>query len=454
MGGAASVALSDSEPFALEGIAIVDNGDESLASDEFRSQEQAIVNGSTDFSGKEWMRDRTAVIGIARSDGNYGCSGTFLDPQTVMTARHCVTTNGKRNGTLIGASKVTVARWNDTARTVDKVKHVDDKHDVALLLLKYADRVVDSAGQPLVSTIEPKAPSGYKGDNIYISGWGDSKNNGKGTSALRWGRMTVQDDYVADFRGGSKHGIKLKQTSADQRGAPGDSGGPYWGDQTAPRGIIGVHAGDTYGLDPREVGTQAHDVRDWALGEIDAHHGLDSGTTHNMYFTDSAEVAKTTVVNLGSAASWHFGGGDLYQSANAERSLVIWRELVSRDFDIRAYFSSPDNDTAGVVFHYVDRNNFASCSVNDEENWIRLREVKDGSETTITQATWNGNLTYSKPMRVKGDSTSSTYSCEFDSLSISGKMYRSPVGASGVMQANNQGVRFHSFYYKGSRYEL
>src|SRR5688572_422698 len=94
-----------------------------------------IQNGNTDFSGFESMRIRTALV-----EGQGRCSGTVLDSQTVLTARHCVNTTSGFNGPILSpASLVDVRIDGGTARPAQALVPMessdDPDHDVALIFL-------------------------------------------------------------------------------------------------------------------------------------------------------------------------------------------------------------------------------------------------------------------------------------------------------------------------------
>jgi hypothetical protein len=66
-----------------------------------------IQNGSLDFSSPsdEWMYFRTAAV-----QSPVGlCSGIVLDPHTVLTARHCMTVDGRPEGIIATATTLSVA---------------------------------------------------------------------------------------------------------------------------------------------------------------------------------------------------------------------------------------------------------------------------------------------------------------------------------------------------------
>ena len=134
-------------------------------------------------------------------------------------------------------------------------------------------------------------------------------------------------------------------------------------------------------------------------------------------------------------------------------SVVVWPELLAADFVARVDISSPDNDGAGIVFHYVDKNNYVYCIANEGGNYLKMRERFNGTEREIASATWSGTWSTARRMQVTTGRGAYT-DCSFDGVTIRGAQYRLPVGATGVIQDYNQGVSFQSLAYDGSRFVL
>jgi hypothetical protein len=135
------------------------------------------------------------------------------------------------------------------------------------------------------------------------------------------------------------------------------------------------------------------------------------------------------------------------QGANVPRSLVVWEDYVVRDFVASVTIDSPDNDGAGILFHFAGPTSYYYCEAHDEENQIRIRSNINGTTTTHAVATWNGTFSSIKTMRVTGSDL--LYECSFDGVTVRAVHSRMPVGPVGLIQDHNNGVRFNNFEVDG-----
>jgi hypothetical protein len=101
---------------------------------------------------------------------------------------------------------------------------------------------------------------------------------------------------------------------------------------------------------------------------------------------------------LGGPADWTVTGGRLVQSSNIHSyagggvsypgTLVIQEHHGPRaDGTVSVNLQSPDNDGAGIVFRYVDYDNYYRVSVDQQKHFVRLMKKQDGIYTTIAQKT-------------------------------------------------------------------
>lgn len=414
------------------------------------SAEGAVYHGSTDMSEHGYLKYRTARL-------SNGCSGTFLDPLTVLTARHCVTTDASHNGPLRTASSISVSNADSDQASVKgrEIAGLRD-HDVALIFLE--KEFFEPDGDPIFTPIDPYPPSDYKDENVTISGWGSNVRDPDASSdfgTLRWGRMKVVDDYVGSRKltGGTLlHAAKLKWLSSEQNFRKGDSGGPVWGDRTYPRGVFGVVSGGD--LNNSWVARAAH-VLDWVHLTLEGDHGFQE---EFLDFKSSSDLDDSVrkYSPVGDPARWVIDSGDLVQYNNVPNSPIIWKRFAGREFYIKTEIeNAEDNDAAGLTFRFVDDSNYYYCEVNDQHNYLRIRRRYQGEETTLAEKPWTGDLSKHHGMTVMS-SSDFEYECaifidggsEFVSVTATDK--RLPVGFYGLWQDHNQGVRFSYFRYRGS----
>ncbi len=426
--------------------------------DQAATKEQAVYHGSTDMSSHGYLKYRTAQI--TRKVGKEikpGCSGTFLDPLTVLTAAHCVAKGGNPFGSLRTPSDLRIQSADSKQDAVKgrEIKSMAD-HDVALIFLE--DEFFEPDGDPIFTPLDPYPPSDYKDENITISGWGANVRAYDGRSpfgTLRWGRMKVVDDYVRSKRSKGEitlHTAKLKWLSSEQNFRAGDSGGPAWGNRTYPRGVFGVASVND--KNNAWVARSAH-IMDWVHLEIEGDHGFQQETLDFKSRSDLDDSVRR-YSPVGAPAHWAIENGDLVQYDNVPNSPIIWKRFVGRQFFIKTEIeNAEDNDAAGLTFRFVNDDNYYYCEVNDQHNYLRIRRRYHGKETTLAETPWTGDLSKHHSMMVTS-TDDFEYECAIfieggaDFVSVTATDKRLPVGYYGLWQDHNKGVRFSYLRYYGS----
>ncbi len=96
--------------------------------------------------------------------------------------------------------------------------------------------------------------------------------------------------------------------------------------------------------------------------------------------------AETSLLVKGSIFGNPDGEGEaaLYAQSNGARELLLWEGGAAwSDYVFDVAFEPADNDTVGVVFYYVDENNFYELTMDQQNDVRTLRKVQDGVETVL-----------------------------------------------------------------------
>ncbi|MBX6765336.1 MAG: serine protease, partial [Rubrobacteraceae bacterium] len=173
-------------------------------------------------------------VGV-RGGGEALCGGTLIDPDSVLTAAHCVV--DARSVTLAVGRTVITSRQGRVRRAVAAYVHPrydgarDNRYDVAVLKL---DRPVRGIKPIRLST----AAQNYlerPGRLLMVAGWGTTRENGSPSDRMRATIVPVVSDAVAkrDYahEGPQARFFPTLMVAAGRRGrdaCQGDSGGPLF----------------------------------------------------------------------------------------------------------------------------------------------------------------------------------------------------------------------------------
>jgi hypothetical protein len=155
---------------------------------------------------------------------------------------------------------------------------------------------------------------------------------------------------------------------------------------------------------------------------------------------DSASELDTNFQALqnasGTIADWRVVDGALVQYANAPQAFQIQRGTFE-NFVAQMYVKSSDDDTIGIAFRYVDRNNHYRCEANRAERRLRIIRRRDGVETLLTSAVWTN--TFDGVMTAS--STEKRHTCSFgnDSVSVTSNYF--PIGKVAIYNHFNKGAK-------------
>lgn len=386
--------------------------------------EEKIINGSSSFTDMGYYRQRT--VHVSSPQGT--CSGTLVLPNVVMTARHCVTTNKHTSGTLYAPSEIRVRMMARAPAPVappadDPCTEPNrDPHCSVGAMIASASTVLDMVfvrlAAPIVlnGTVQMFAPielstsnAPYIGKSLFITGWGNDTCDGGG-GTLRWGKETIVGiDSAATIDGLTETNLLDEDGTNAQGIAHGDSGGPIWGDVTYPAAPLGtanmskcetLANGESNAFKSKhtQIAANFSDVRDMlaaAAAPRDIASPLDSLDDLEIVDLDGADAK----------ANWAIVGGHIKQRANAGPNVVLVGDtFVQRALGgtVSTTVTSADNDTAGVVFSYVNNAHHMRCQVDDQGSKLQLVAVSHETRV-LAETAWSGH--FSSPVTITAELT-------------------------------------------------
>jgi hypothetical protein len=330
------------------------------------STTQELINGwSTDPSG--WG---TPLLKMFRNHGDIVtyeamCSSTLLTNYAVLTAKHCLDA-GDWAAAELGGSAARELRAYTRA------------NDVAVVFLD-TPLPMNGKNHGWTRDVYSGDQDDLDGQLVWCPGWGFGYPGG-GHGEFRVGLLRATSAGNMQFY--------RDESPYDQMMGPGDSGGSCVHPTTGE--IIHVNSQCDNAWDPTKCWGAGPDwMRDFveeALEDADAWAWTES---FSWWYAPRWTTVSAGALQ-GGTPLWHHTNGKLVQFSNAHDTasgypgtLIIRNQSGRGNGTISVQIESPDNDGAGLVFRYVDENNYYRVSADAQRRFIRLVRKKDGVYTTL-----------------------------------------------------------------------
>jgi V8-like Glu-specific endopeptidase len=192
-------------------------------------QEQTdIISGTSVASGTATAMGEVEIGG----SGHSSCSGTLIRNDLVVTARHCVTSDGTSNGPLVGnPANFTLSMDAQSINASEIIDPSGGQYDFAYLVPSPFFQTGPSSNnaQGWFRSVYPEQNGSLVGQTLTCLGYGDNTCSGGGFGVLRSANLTVSSASSTE--------LTLDPNSSGQSVWHGDSGGTCF---TNDGSMIGV----------------------------------------------------------------------------------------------------------------------------------------------------------------------------------------------------------------------
>jgi hypothetical protein len=171
-----------------------------------------------------------------------------------------------------------------------------------------------------------------------------------------------------------------------------------------------------------------------------------------VYFASASDRDLFQQVNVTGTPAWSISGGAFLQSAESTEGfqmLADYYESVTAMVSLMAQ----DDDHSGMVFRYVDPDNYYLVSIRDQTNNFRIIKRKEGKDILLGQQKWVGSAVdwHQIHLTAKGDRFTALLRAGkqggggiLTSLTVRDSEF--PVGKVGLYQSSNRNASFDEFF--------